>query len=36
MEATDEAKDWAPQVEERVDEINKNVKKLLLELENIT
>ena len=36
MKSTDKAEDWAPQVEERVEEANKRVKELLLELENIT
>ena len=30
------AEDWAPQAEERVEEANKIVEELLLELENIT
>ena len=36
MKAADEAKDRVPQVEERVEEANRKVKELLLELENIT
>ena len=36
MEAVDEAKDRAPQAEERVEEANRIVEELLLQLENIT
>jgi hypothetical protein len=36
MEATDETEDQVPQVDERVEEANRRVEELLLELENIT